>query len=57
MANISDDSLDDLEEYLEGENKKMFMQFMRKMLQWDPEERLSAGELLMDPWLNKLNVD
>lgn len=45
-------SLEDSEEYLEGANKKMFMDFIRKMLQWDPNERLSARELLMDPWLN-----
>ncbi|GAB1194053.1 hypothetical protein APSETT444_003292 [Aspergillus pseudonomiae] len=45
-------SLEDSEEYLEGENKKMFMQFIRKMLRWDPEERHSARELLSDPWLN-----
>jgi hypothetical protein len=45
--------LEDSEEYLEGENKKMFMQFVRKMLRWgDPEERLSVrDELLTDPWL------
>ena len=45
-------SLEDSEEYLEGANKKMFMDFIRKMLQWDPNERLSARELLLDPWLN-----
>ncbi|RAK85462.1 kinase-like protein [Aspergillus costaricaensis CBS 115574] len=44
-------SLADSEEYLEGESKQMFMNFMRKMLLWDPEERQSARELLTDPWL------
>ncbi|GAQ40314.1 hypothetical protein AKAW_09609 [Aspergillus niger] len=44
-------SLDDSEEYIEGEDKQMFMNFMRKMLRWDPEERQSARELLTDPWL------
>ncbi|GFN12640.1 putative protein kinase [Aspergillus tubingensis] len=44
-------SLDDSEEYPEGENKQMFMNFMRKMLRWDPKERQSARELLTDPWL------
>ncbi|GIK00082.1 hypothetical protein Aspvir_004097 [Aspergillus viridinutans] len=48
---VPHNSLEDSEEYLEGENKKMFMQFVRKMLRWDPEERQSARELLMDPWL------
>ncbi|KKK21401.1 hypothetical protein ARAM_007161 [Aspergillus rambellii] len=45
-------SLEESEEYLEGENKTMFLLFIRKMLQWDPEERQSAHELLSDPWLN-----
>ncbi|PWY95405.1 kinase-like protein [Aspergillus sclerotioniger CBS 115572] len=48
---IPDNSLEDSEEYLEGENKEMFMRFVRKMLRWDPEERQSARELLTDPWL------
>jgi hypothetical protein len=40
------------EEFLEGEDKKMFLSFMRKMLQWRPEDRRTAGELFLDPWLN-----
>ncbi|KAE8145038.1 kinase-like domain-containing protein [Aspergillus avenaceus] len=44
-------SLEESEEYLEGENKTLFMRFIRKMLRWDPEERQSARELLSDPWL------
>jgi hypothetical protein len=44
--------LEDSEAYLEGENQEKFLQFMRKVLQWDPEKRYSAGGLLMDPWLN-----
>ncbi|KAB8205359.1 kinase-like domain-containing protein [Aspergillus parasiticus] len=51
QGRMPDYALDDIEVYLEGENKEMFMQFMRKILQWDPEERQSAQELLMDPWL------
>lgn len=35
----------------EGENKVLFLKFMRKMLQWVPEERQSAKELMQDPWL------
>jgi len=38
--------------YLEGKNKELFMQFMRKMLRWVPEERQSAGKLLEDPWFD-----
>ncbi|PLN81850.1 protein kinase-like protein [Aspergillus taichungensis] len=48
---VPHDSLEDSEEYLEGENKRMFLQFVRKMLRWDPEERQSACDLLKDPWL------
>ena len=29
----------------------MFLEFVRKMLRWVPEERASAKELLEDPWL------
>lgn len=44
-------SLEGSEKYLKGDRKVMFLQFMRKMLQWVPEERKSAKELLEDPWL------
>ncbi|CAG8110889.1 unnamed protein product [Penicillium salamii] len=40
------------ENILDGKNKKMFMAFMRGMLQWRPEDRKTAKELLQDPWLN-----
>lgn len=45
-------SLELSEEFLEGENKEMFMAFMGGMLQWRPEDRKTAKELLQDPWLN-----
>ncbi|RDW90045.1 uncharacterized protein DSM5745_01820 [Aspergillus mulundensis] len=35
------------------EDKKLFLQLMRKMLQWEPEERASAGELVRDEWIRK----
>jgi len=35
-----------------GEEKTLFLAFLRKMLRWAPEERASAQELLRDPWLN-----
>jgi hypothetical protein len=44
-------SLENLEGNLQGEHKKLFLEFMRKMLQWRPEERESARNLLSDPWL------
>lgn len=45
-------SLETSEQFLEGKDKKMFLAFMRKMLQWRPEDRKTAGELFLDPWLN-----
>lgn len=45
-------SLETSEENLAGENKVMFMKFVRSMLQWRPEDRKTAKELLDDPWLN-----
>ncbi|MCJ1248423.1 hypothetical protein MMC30_005641 [Trapelia coarctata] len=44
-------SLEDTERHLEGDQKVMSLQFMRRMLKWVPEERQSAKELLGDPWL------
>lgn len=44
-------SLDEIETNLEGKDKELFLQFMRKMLQWAPEHRSSAKELLQDPRL------
>ncbi|KAK4132163.1 protein kinase, partial [Trichocladium antarcticum] len=44
-------SLDEIETNLEGKDKELFLQFMRKMLQWAPEHRSSAKDLLQDPWL------
>lgn len=48
---IPDISLEDSEVYLEGDNKEMFLKFVRRMLRWDPEERPTARDLLTDPWL------
>ncbi|PYI14680.1 kinase-like protein [Aspergillus violaceofuscus CBS 115571] len=45
-------SLEQSEEFLEGRNKEMFLVFMRGVLQWRPEDRKTAKELLQDPWLN-----
>ncbi|KAJ5249185.1 protein kinase domain protein [Penicillium chermesinum] len=48
-------SLEESEENLSGQNKQQFLQFIRSMLQWVPEERKTAKELLDDPWLNSTN--
>ncbi|CDM30831.1 Protein kinase-like domain [Penicillium roqueforti FM164] len=47
-----DASLHKSEEFLSGRNKEMFLEFMKDMLQWKPEDRITAKELLQDPWLN-----
>jgi hypothetical protein len=44
-------TLEEEEENLEGEQKACFLAFIRRMLQWRPEQRPSASELLRDPWL------
>lgn len=36
---------------MEGEEKALFVAFVRRMLQWVPEERATARELRDDPWL------
>ncbi len=46
-------SLRKLETNLEGPYKEQFLQLMGKMLQWVPEDRQSARELLTDPWVIK----
>ncbi|PYH83740.1 kinase-like protein [Aspergillus uvarum CBS 121591] len=45
-------SLHEVEENLTGENQQLFLEFIRSMLQWTPEKRKTAQELLDDPWLN-----
>lgn len=45
-------TLEENENFLEGENKEVFLNFVRGMLQWRPEDRKTAKQLLQDPWLN-----
>ncbi|KAK6379682.1 hypothetical protein LTS17_005754 [Exophiala oligosperma] len=49
-------SLEAREERLEGEKKEQFLNFIRSMLRWDPNDRLTARELLDDPWLNDYKI-
>ena len=51
LAEIPPTSLADIESNLEGEQQENFLRFIRKMLQWRPEDRPTAKELLSDPWL------
>jgi serine/threonine-protein kinase SRPK3 len=48
---IPEDSLEESERNLGGENKALFLAFVRKMMRWRPEERSGAKELLADTWL------
>jgi len=48
---IKESSMEDEEENLQGEEKTMFLRFLKKMIQWVPEDRRSAKELMEDPWL------
>ncbi|OGM43841.1 putative serine/threonine protein kinase [Aspergillus bombycis] len=50
-AEIPPISLEKLEGNLQGLHQDLFLCFIRKMLQWRPEDRASAKELLSDPWL------
>ncbi|KAJ7151047.1 kinase-like domain-containing protein [Mycena filopes] len=45
--------LEQLETNLEGADKKLFLEFMSKMLQWEPQNRQTPKQLLEDPWLKK----
>ncbi|OGM49561.1 protein kinase domain protein [Aspergillus bombycis] len=44
-------SLEALEKRLGGEEKELFLAFVRSMLQWMPEERKTAKQLLEHPFL------
>ncbi|KAK8116056.1 kinase-like domain-containing protein [Apiospora sp. TS-2023a] len=48
---LASTSLEELETHLAGDEKRRFLEFMRKMLQWAPERRSTAGELFQDRWL------
>jgi serine/threonine protein kinase len=47
----TDVRLEDIILSLEGEDKRLFLVFVRRMLQWLPEDRATAKELMEDPWL------
>lgn len=50
-------SLEAEESKLEGYEKKEFVRFVSRMLQWDPEKRPTAKELAEDPWPKSVAVD
>lgn len=44
-------NLSDQESRLQGEEKALFLKFMRKMLHWKPEDRKSIRDIIEDEWL------
>ncbi|KAL5339932.1 kinase-like protein [Aspergillus crustosus] len=50
-AEIPRQSLEDRETRLERDDKALFLNFLRKTLQWLPNERPEARDLLADKWL------
>ena len=40
-----------------GAAKQEFLDFVRQMLQWLPEKRKCAKELLEDPWLSRESIE
>ena len=44
-------TLEGSEKNLDGEKKEEFLQFVRCTLQWRPEDRWTAKELLGHPWM------
>ena len=40
-----------LEEVKDTGANANFLQFMKRILVWEPEKRATASELLADPWL------
>jgi hypothetical protein len=50
-AVIPDQSIESRETRLDGEDKELLLQFVRKILRWLPEERPSAHDILTDDFL------
>jgi hypothetical protein len=47
-----DFTLSNLTPFLDGDDKQLFLNFAKRMLQWEPGHRATARELCDDPWLN-----
>lgn len=41
------------EHAVDGERKTLFLDFVRSLLQWDPQKRPSALEAYAHPWLKE----
>ncbi|GLA39985.1 hypothetical protein AnigIFM63309_007589 [Aspergillus niger] len=53
LVPIPDRSFEKLAVDIQGEDVEGFLKWLRLALQWNPEDRPTAVELLMDPWLMK----
>ena len=53
LGPIPDISLESLAETIKGEDKEGFLRWLRRALQWNPEDRATALELLYDEWMMK----
>ncbi|KAL7658185.1 hypothetical protein ACMYSQ_004321 [Aspergillus niger] len=53
LVPIPDRSFEKLAADIQGEDVEGFLKWLRLALQWNPEDRPTAVELLMDPWLIK----
>lgn len=47
-----DARLEQLLDRIEGDERSAFLGFMSKTLQWLPEDRMTAAELLSHPWVH-----
>ena len=50
-------TLETREKRLGGDKKAEFLRFIGRFLQWEPEKRATAADLLKDPWLKKVEGD
>ena len=48
---IPETSLEVAETRLGGQEKELFLNFFKKMLQWKPEDRSDIQDIFMDEWL------
>ncbi|KAJ5679836.1 hypothetical protein N7462_008080 [Penicillium macrosclerotiorum] len=51
LVSIPDRYFEDLAGEIKGEDVECFLRWIRLALQWDPEDRPTGMELLLDPWL------
>ncbi|PIG82303.1 CMGC protein kinase [Aspergillus arachidicola] len=53
LAPIPDKTLEDLAINIKGEDKEGFLRWLQRALQWNPDDRPTALELLYDEWMMK----